>query len=202
MSITDSFAYDVEERGDHVEVRGVSRGEVLEALRLHAEVQEVKAAHAAEVRDDLVRTLMVTGVALVPPASVAQAQRLAAHRNALLATPVYTHESLQQVRGDTRESSTRTWLSRRKDAHELFTVSHVGRTLIPAFQFDGAGEPRAELQPILAVLLGAGVRGWTLWTWLTTPTPLLSGEVPERLVRANPQRVLRAAQRFAADNAA
>lgn len=201
MSGVELPTFEVEERGDHVEVRGASRREVVEALRLHAEVQLVRAARVAAVRDDLVQTLMATGVPLVPPASLAQAQRLAAHRDALLATPVYTHESLQQVRGDTRESSTRTWLSRRKDAREVFTVKHDGRTIIPAFQLDD-GEPRPELQPILATLIDAGVQGWTLWTWLTSSTGLLSGAVPEELARTNPQRALRAAQRFAAANAA
>jgi hypothetical protein len=185
-----------------VEVRGVSRHEVLEALHLHAEVQVAKAAHTADVRDSLVRTLMGKGVSLVPPASLAQAQRLAAHRDALLATPVYTHESLQQMRGDTRASSTRTWLSRRKDARELFTVKHDGRTVIPAFQLDADAEPRPELQPVLQTLIDAGVQSWALWTWLTSPTSLLSGEIPEQLVRSTPHRVLRAAERFAAANAA
>ena len=202
MSVSKSPSYEVEERGDHLEVRGVSRRDVLEALRLHAEVQVVKAARVAEVRDSLVQTLMAKNVSLIPPASLAQAQRLAAHRNALLATPAYTHESLQQVRGDAKESSTRTWLSRRKDARELFTVKHDGRTIIPAFQLDANGEPRAELQPVLQPLIDAGMQSWALWTWLTSPTPLLSGEVPEQLVRSNPQRVLRAAQRFTAANAA
>jgi hypothetical protein len=202
MSVAKSPSFEVEERGDHVEVRGVSRHEVLEALHLHAEVQVVKAAHTADVRDSLVRTLMGKGVSLVPPASLAQAQRLAAHRDALLATPVYTHESLQQMRGDTRASSTRTWLSRRKDARELFTVKHDGRTIIPAFQLDADAEPRPELQPVLQTLIEAGVQSWALWTWLTSPTSLLSGEIPEQLVRSTPQRVLRAARRFAAANAA
>ncbi|MCI4674421.1 hypothetical protein [Candidatus Mycolicibacterium alkanivorans] len=202
MSVADSPTYEVQERGDHLEVRGVSRREVLEALRLHAEVQVVRAARVAEVRDNLVQTLMAKNVSLIPPASLAQAQRLAAHRDALLATPAYTHESLQQVRGDARESSTRTWLSRRKDARELFTVKHDGRTIIPAFQLDANAEPRPELQPVLQTLIDAGVQSWALWTWLTAPTSLLSGEIPEQLVRSNPQRVLRAAQRFAAANAA
>jgi len=202
MSVAKSPAYEVEERGDHLEVRGVSRWEVLEALRLLADVQVVQATSAAEVRDSLVQTLMGKGVSLVPPASLAQAQRLAAHRNALLATPAYTHESLQQVRGDAKESSTRTWLSRRRDAREAFTVSHGGRTIVPAFQFDADAEPRPELQPVLQTLIDGGVQSWALWTWLTASTPLLSGAVPEQLVRSNPQRVLRAAQRFVAANAA
>lgn len=200
MSVTNSPAYEIEECGDHLEVRGLSRREILEALRLHAEVQAVRADRVAEVRDSLVQTLMARNVPLIPPASLAQAQRLAARRDALLATPVYTHESLREVRGDARESSTRTWLARRKDARELFTLKHEGRTIIPAFQLDADGEPRAELQLILRTLIDAGVQGWSLWTWLTSSTSLLSGEIPEQLARPAPQRVLRAAQRFAAAN--
>ncbi|WP_162234075.1 hypothetical protein [Mycolicibacterium goodii] len=139
---------------------------------------------------------------VTPPATLAQTQRLATHRDALLATPVLTYETLKELRGDVRESSTRTWVSRRREAGDLFTVSHNGRTLIPAFQLDEAGEPRAELGPVIHTLLSGGIQGWALWTWLTSATSLLSGEAPERLVRTAPQRVLRAAQRFAAAPAA
>jgi hypothetical protein len=133
---------------------------------------------------------------------VAQAQRLAGHRDALLATPLYTYGSLCELRGDARESSTRTWLSRRKAENKMFTVTHNGRTLIPAFQLDERGDPRPELQPLLAALQGGAVQGWTLWTWLTSPTSLLSGAVPEQLARTEPTRALRAAERFAAAPAA
>ncbi|MCB0951087.1 MAG: hypothetical protein K0U84_22220 [Actinomycetia bacterium] len=60
-------------------------------------------------------------------------------------------------------------------ARELFTVKHDGRTIIPAFQLDADGEPRPELQPVLQPLIDAGVQSWALWTWLTSPTSLLSG---------------------------
>ena len=183
---------------DHVEVRGVPRDVVEAALEVYGEVQAVRAEHVAANREHLVKALMASGIPLTPPASLAQAQRLASHRDALLSTPVYTHSTLSQMRGDAQESSTRTWLTRRRDAYELFTLTHDGRTLIPAFQFDEHGRPRPDLQPLLAVLIPAGVQGWTLWTWLTSPTGLLSGEVPEQLVRTNPTRALRAAQRFAA----
>ncbi len=194
--------YEIAERSDHVEIRGVSRRRVVEALDLLERVRAVQAQHAAATRDELVHTLMASNVPLIPPATVTQAQRLAGHRDALLATPLYTHGSLCELRGDARESSTRTWLSRRKAENKVFIVTHNGRTLIPAFQLDDRGEPRPELQPLLAALQGSGVQGWALWTWLTSPTSLLSGAVPEQLVRAAPKRVLRAAERFAAAPAA
>ncbi len=202
MKAADVGGYDIAQRSDHVEVRGVSRRRVVEALDLLERVRAVQANHAAATRDELVHTLMASNVALTPPATVAQAQRLASHRDALLATPFYTHGSLRELRGDAKESSTRTWLSRRKAEDKVFTVTHNGRTLIPAFQLDDRGEPRRELQPILATLQGAGVHGWALWTWLTSPTSLLSGAVPEQLVQTAPHRALRAAERFAAAPAA
>jgi hypothetical protein len=198
MRSVDAMAFDVAERADHLEVRGVSRQEIVEALELLDKVRGVQADHVSATRSDLLRALMVQNVTLTPPATLAQAQRLATHRDALLATEVLTHESLRQLRGDARVSSTRTWLARRRDARELFTVTHNGRTLIPAFQFDEQGRPRPELKPVLSALLDAGVDGWNAWTWLTTPTSRLSGEVPAEAVGAAPDRVVRAATRFAA----
>jgi hypothetical protein len=145
---------------------------------------------------------MINNVSLTPPATLAQAQRLATRRDALLATPVLTHETLRKLRGDTRESSTRTWLARRRAARAVFTVAHNGKTLIPAFQLDADGEPRAELQPILSVLAEAGIQGWSVWAWLTGRTSLLSGAIPEQVAGTAPARALRAAQRFAARPAA
>ena len=79
--------YDVAERSDHVEVRGVTGNDVLVALRLLDTVRGFQATQVTEKRDDLVRALMASNISLTPPASVAQAQRLASRRDALLATP-------------------------------------------------------------------------------------------------------------------
>jgi hypothetical protein len=201
MSV-DRSPYDIDEHLGHVEVRGVSGRQVAEALRLLDKVHAVQADHAEATRGELLHALMVQNVSLTPPDTLAQTQRLANGRAALLATPVLTHESLRELRGDTKVSTTRTWVTRRRDAHALFTVIHNGRTLIPAFQLDRHGDSRAELQPILSILLEAGIRGWPLWTWLTTPTSYLSSGVPEQVARVYPDRVLRAAKRFAAPPAA
>lgn len=214
--------YEVERYSDRLEIRGLTQSELdetFEQLRLIRELQEhkvvstdelsetlaqlvellgtLKAERAAAVRDELVKVLTSREVSLVPPATIAQAQRLAAHREALLATPVYTHETLSEVRGNARPSSTRTWLTRRRDEHALFTVNVKGTTVIPAFQLDESGEPRPELQPIMSALQEGGIDGWALWTWLTKPSSFLSGGIPEEVARTNPERALRAAQRFA-----
>ena len=190
--------YDIAERRDHLEIRGLSRTELDETLELLELIRTLKAEHVEAIRDDLVQVLMSREVSLTPPATLIQARRLAAHRDALLATPVLTHETLSELRAVKRVSSTRTWLARRRDDHAMFTVNYEGRTLIPAFQLDEHGEPRTELQPLLSVLHEGGVQGWSLWTWLTKPTSFLSGGVPEQVARTDPARALRAAQRFAA----
>ena len=145
---------------------------------------------------------MTSNISLTPPASVAQAQRLASHRDALLATPVLTYDTLRLLRGEPKESSTRTWFARRRAEHAVFAVTHNGRTVIPAFQVDQFGQPRPELQPMLDVLLHGGVDGWQLWTWLTSPTSLLSGQTPETAARTAPERAMTAAARFAVPPAA
>jgi len=222
-----TLGYDIAKRRDHLEIRGLTGSELDETLeqlqlirRLQAEkvvssdeltatlwqlvelLRTLQAEHTATIRDDLLRVLMSREVSLTPPATLIQAQRLAAHRDALLAMPVLTHETLSELRGNARESSTRTWLARRREEHALFTVNYKGKTVIPAFQMDESGEPRPELQPVLSVLQEGGIEGWSLWTWLTKPTSFLSGGVPEDVARTNPGRALRAAQRFAAAPAA
>lgn len=82
------------------------------------------------------------------------------------------------------------------------TVVVEGRAVAPAFQLTATGAVRPELVPILAVLRAGAVRPWTSWVWLTTPTGLLSGGVPEMPAVAEPGRVLAAARRFAAGTSA
>ncbi len=139
---------EVPDRAGRLEVSGVDRRELEEALTLQPVVHELQAAGTAATRDDIVRALMRHRVALTPPASVAAAQRLAAHRDSLLATDVFTHASLAALRGDRQVSSTRTWVTRRRKDRALFTVSHDGATILPAFQFTENGRPRPELQPL------------------------------------------------------
>jgi hypothetical protein len=194
--------FDVAQESDHVEVRGVSSQDVLEALDLLSRVRLLQAGQAVSGRADLVHALMTRNVSLTSPATLAQAQRLASQRDALLASAVLTYETLHELRGDRAVSSTRTWVARARARHVLFTVAHLGRTLIPAFQLDPAGRPRPELEPILAILLQAGIDGWPLWTWLVSPTSLLSGAIPEVVAAAEPARALRAAARFASPTAA
>lgn len=116
-----------------------------------------------------------------------QARHLADHRARLVANGVQRSERLE---GSGRDSADRA----------LFTVRHAGRTLAPDFQFTADGSPRSELRPLVVTLTAGGVDGWQLWTWLISESSYLSGEVPHEVVRTQPGRALRAAERFAAAN--
>lgn len=186
----------VAEQAGHVEVRGFTGADVLEALGLLLRVRHLQADEVRVKRQDLVSLLMASQVSLTPPATLAQAQRLAAARDALLATPILTYATLQTLRGDPAESTTRTWVARARARHAIFTVTHLGRTLVPAFQLDREGKPRPELQPLLKILGAAGIDGWSAWVWLTTPSSYLSGQVPESVAATSPGRAERAARRF------
>lgn len=186
-----------DDAGVHIE--GVTRSEAQQALALLHAAHELQFELGSSAAGGLLRALLVeAGLDLTPPAPVEQARRLSDVRQALLSTPAYTHDTLGEVRGDERSSTTRTWVSRMRKQGRLFTVRVDGRTIIPAFQLTEEGEPRPQLRSVLTPLLDAGVDGWALWVWLTTPTPLLSGATPADLVEADVERVVRAASRFAA----
>jgi hypothetical protein len=192
-----TYRISVQTGGVGVEIEGLSPGDAQEALMLLQAARRLQYSHGTSAARGLLRTVTEANLELTPPASVEHARRLADLRQALLATPVYTHETLAEVRGDASTSSTRTWVSRARDRGQLFTVKVDGRTVIPAFQLSDEGEPRSEYASVLAPLLEARIDGWTLWTWLTSSTPLLSGAVPVEVVDSAPERVLQAAKRFA-----
>jgi hypothetical protein len=180
-------------------VPGLTVERLRSALRLLSAADEMQADLADERRAQLLQAMIVADFDPVPVATLRQAQRLARHREHLLASGAYPIEALAALRGDTAESATRTWLTRRRKRDELFTVTHQNATLVPAFQLDDAGEPLSALRPVLKVLAKAGLSGWELWSWLATPTSWLGGQVPAALLTSSPARVVTAAERFASN---
>lgn len=189
---------EVDEHDDHVEVVGATGLEVRLALQLLKAARELQLDSADQARAHMASLIHTAGLELIPPASLEQARRLHQLRAALLATPALDYETLAELRGDSSTNAARTWVTRQRAAHRLFTVTDGGRSVIPAFQLDASGSPRPELAPLLTVLRGHDVDGWQLWTWLVSATPLLSGEIPHEVAATAPARALKAAQRFAA----
>jgi uncharacterized LabA/DUF88 family protein len=137
----------------------------------------------------------------IPPVDlevVAQARRTADVRRALLDTTAYTLEELKEVRGDAFIALTKTRLARQRNDREVIAVTSGDRLLIPAFQFGPGATPRVELQPLIATLFADGVDEWSVWSWLTSPSDLLSGGVPEEVVGTDPESVRRAAEQYGA----
>lgn len=193
----ESAEYTVHPNAEGVEIEGLDLEDASEALRLLRAARQFQFERGSSVAARLVEVMTAADLDLTPPAAVEQARRQADHRRALLATPVYTYETLGELLGHSNASTTRTWVSRKRAANLLFTVKVDNQVIIPAFQLDAEGEPRKDLAVILDTLLSVGVDGWALWTWLVVGTPLLSGGVPVELVETEPKRVQVAAERFA-----
>ena len=81
------------------------------------------------------------------------------------------------------ENAARFALHKAAERRTVLLVQHEGRTVVPAFQLDDAGEVRDELLAVLEPLLAAGVEPWRAWIWLTTPAGLLGGAVPHEAAR-------------------
>jgi len=123
-----------------------------------------------------------------------------AHRGRLLAAGWLTLPALSAQRGDADSVTTGAWVAAQARAGELIVLNGPTehQPVIPTFQLTARGEPRPELRAVLAALHAGGVDGWASWTWLTSPSSYLSGDVPEQVAAFDSARVMRAAARFAA----
>lgn len=111
----------------------------------------------------------------------------------LLEQGVLTVDELCALRGETPEVTRASLLS----PPQALVVHHGDKELLPAFQFDDDGAQRPELRDLLHALLAAGRGPWATWTWMLSPTGLLSGQVPAEVALEPGQhhRVERAVQR-------
>lgn len=183
----------------HVEVSGLDQQEVEFAISLYRAVSTEQVGARAALASHVNRAMLEEGIPLVPAASQKQVQRSAELRRRLLEEHgAESYATLAQLRGS-RESSARTWVSRARGAGGLLTVELQGRTLIPTVQLTDSGEARPQILEILRPLLRSGADGWSLWAWLTSPTGLLSGEIPAEVAEANTHRAYRAAERYATE---
>ena len=189
--------YTVKPRGRHVEVTGASESDVREALDLLATVRKKQRDAYTGMRDSLV---VVLARDVVSPQISEAAQSAAAHRAALLDTPIFDYKQLAQVR-EVTEGAVRSWVSRNID--KVIAPTFKGRTILPAFQFNDAGGVREPVAQVNAVLKADPVMDeWSSWAWWHSRTSFLSGQSPLDVVEDAPGRVLHAARRMARANSA
>lgn len=154
---------------------------------------------APEARNNLARALgpSLADVDPVPYATVEQARRLAALRSSLLREGAFSTAAIAEARGITPNNA-RQWISRHRKSHRLFTVTHEGETLVPAFLLDEELEPKPEPQAAIEALRQVGEDGWALWAWFATPSAWLGGRVPAEVLATDPERVSESARQRAA----
>lgn len=134
------------------------------------------------------------------PLPLLQLARQARVRAALLETEVHTYESLAALRGTSIDATRFAVHKQASERHLLVLADEGGRTIVPAFQLDEAGDVRPDLARALTPLLAAEMDPWRLWAWLTQPAALLGGAVPAEAIR-DPEEteiVVRAATHLAA----
>lgn len=185
--------------GAHVEVEGLDQDDVEYALTLYQAVVHERVRARSMLAAHVNQALLDGELELISNASQQQVRRSAALRERLLREEQFeTYTSLAGLR-DSSEKAARTWVSRQRERHELFTVELHGRTLIPRVQLGPGGETDPRIAELLRPLLLAGLDGWSTWAWLTSPTDRLSGEIPAQVAAENIHRAHRAAARYAAD---
>lgn len=189
----------VQAMGSIADETEVSESQVRNVLYRLVQSGLLQERRAPEAREELARALGPSLVDLdpVPYATVEQARRLATMRASLLREGALSTATIAEARSITPNNA-RQWISRHRKAHRLFTVTHEGETLVPAFLLDEELEPKPEALEAIKVLGEAGEEGWALWAWFATPSAWLGGHVPAEVLSTDPERVAESALQRAA----
>lgn len=141
-------------------------------------------ALAPERLEELDRLLRSEGddPAHAVPIALVRLRREGRVRAALLDGGWVDYAEVGRLRG-TSENAARFALHKAAERRGVLLVQHEGRTLVPTFQLDEAGQVREELLAVLEPLLASGADPWRTWAWLTTPAALLGGAVPHEAAR-------------------
>lgn len=137
--------------------------------------------------------------AVVPSAArVLQARRNALAREALLREfGAPTSAEVAELAGS-RAANKAALANRWKQEGRIFSVTHHGQTLFPAYQFDGEGQPYPAVAEVLASL-GQQDRDWPLAVWFIAANGWLGGRRPVDLLESDPAAVAEAARHEASD---
>jgi hypothetical protein len=110
----------------------------------------------------------------------------------LEAYPALDSATLHARAGHTGRNAAQTAASWKR-AGRIFAVTHKGRDLFPAFQFDADGRPLPLVRDLLAALPG-DLTPWQRAFWLASPSDELDGDLPVDRLRAGDPRVVEAAR--------
>ena len=116
------------------------------------------------------------------PVELVRLRREGRLRAALLDGGWLDYAGVAALRG-VSENAARFAVHKAAERRTLLLVQEQGRTLVPRFQLDDAGEVRTELLAVIEPLIAARVDPWRTWIWLTSPAALLAGAVPHELAR-------------------
>ena len=182
-----------------LELHGLTQAEAHEAINTYAKHVELRVHMRAQLREAVDRAHM-DDLPLVSEATQNQAKRTANARVRLIQDEgAATYHSLARMRG-TGQGGARPWANRLRRHNLLFTVEVNGKTLIPMVQLTTDGQlDELVSEHLINPLLSAGMEPWSLWSWLTSPTGLLSGGLSAVIVHTAMDRVDRAVQRHIAD---
>ena len=182
-----------------LEVQGLTQAEAQEAINTYAKHVELRVHMRAQLREAVDHAYM-DDLPLVSEATQNQAKRAANARVRLIQDEgAATYHGLAGMRG-TGQGGARPWANRLRRHNLLFTVEVNGKTLIPMVQLTTDGQlDELVSEHLVKPLLSAGMEPWSLWSWLTSPTGLLSGDIHAVIVHPEMERVDRAVQRPIAD---
>lgn len=199
MPTRKSSQINVRSADGHVEVVGLNKEDVEYAICLYQEIGNERLRARTALASYINQAVFASGIELVPAASQRQIQRSASLFKQLIEDQgAETYASLSELRG-TQESSVRTWVSRARKQHEMFTVELQGQTLVPQVQLTDTGNINPLIVDLVRPLILAKLDGWSIWSWLTSPSGFLSGDIPALVSRTNAKRANRAAERYAAE---
>ena len=151
-------------------------------------------------RDELIAALMPTAPDLPTPAAVLQARRNAEARNALFAEfGALRSAEVAEFAGS--RAANRAALANRWRGEERVIAVQVGDELLyPGFQFTSEGKPHPTVASALAELRSKGhVSDWQAALWFVAANGWLGGRRPVDLLDAEPDAVVDAAAREAAE---
>lgn len=160
---------------------------------LPALVRTARQANASERLTQLLRALAPDDPLAAAQLDVA-AQTISARQEFLKHVPVLTSAEVHSRAGFVSDNPSQTALRWRKPG-KIFAVTHGGRELYPAFQFDEEGRPRPIIGELLAILRQDEQRDdWDQALWFIGENGWLDGKTPLECLDTDPAAVKKAAQ--------